>query len=329
VFAEERKFAVAPGTSPTAFGWLMRTQIPDGAWGDWMGVDHEIVAASGFEPWKEGLSFNESRSKSLSSCLAAPKSQRSIDTLAREARRDQTSVAEQNSVNMANNEKPLIADFVETNTLYECLPSTGDGPSLHMANSCPCAGVHRPILSLKAGHWPDEEIALSLQSSSDEEISSQQETSSDDDFSSDVAIIVSTKRRILESIMNEFSTNFFGNAAGKFRCQSEKSETSSSSNADKLSSSSKEKSEDLSSISAGKKRSADREAFSENEDGCSQKRPKKTTTASSTTARARLLACPFNKHDSSIYSSSNEGQDLAYKFRSCGGPGWPKVARLK
>jgi hypothetical protein len=202
-----------------------------------------------------------------------------------------------------------------------------------VATSHPCVDgrplTHTSLTSLESESPLDTQMNSSTQGLGDEEGSSRQDISSEDDCNSDGSIFDCRKRRILESIMEEFNTIFFSCASGSSRGQTDGSESGPSSNTGKQSSSSAQQSQTCSSIRAGKKRARERDQSSEGEDDGNQKRHKNSLLTSSATGQPRLLACPFNKHDPNIYSPCNKDKDLAYKFRCCGGPGWPTVARLK
>jgi hypothetical protein len=47
------------------------------------------------------------------------------------------------------------------------------------------------------------------------------------------------------------------------------------------------------------------------------------------TKRARAFACPFYKYDPTRYSPHNTDTQLARRFRTCSGPGWDSIHRLK
>jgi hypothetical protein len=55
------------------------------------------------------------------------------------------------------------------------------------------------------------------------------------------------------------------------------------------------------------------------------KRQKITTS----TVAMKLLACPFYKHHPGRYNPRNEDIDLAMRYRTCAGPGWESVSRLR
>lgn len=200
-----------------------------------------------------------------------------------------------------------------------------------MAQTCADGLLHtstRPTSS-EADHGAGPGADGSVQSISDEGSFSQRETASDDDIGSDISITMRKKRSVIESIMNEFYTFFFGKSSCTLHCQGEGSGSTSPSDVTKQSSCFDQLSRSRSSTSTGKKRAQGNEPFSDDEGDSTQKRHKKSTTPSGTAARVRFLACPFNKHDPKIYGPCNEGHDFAHKFRSCGGPGWPTVARIK
>jgi len=181
------------------------------------------------------------------------------------------------------------------------------------------------LISFDAGDRNDAQTTSSDRGYSDEEGFSQHEFSSDGDLSSDLSIVEYEKRHILDSDTDEFNNTFLSSASGSFRRQSERSESASSSNAANQPASFDQGPQGCFSISAGQKRAQSQDPFSEDEDDGGRKREKKSKPASSTTP-ARLLACPFNKHDPKTYSASNK---TIRKFRTCGGPGWETVARLK
>jgi hypothetical protein len=231
-------------------------------------------------------------------------------------------------------------------SLIEFLPKNSPQPSMTtqpvvaaeitphpVATSHPCVDgrllTHTSLTSLESESPLDTQMNSSIQGLGDEEGSSPQDISSEGDCNSDSSIFDCRKRHILESIMEEFNTIFFSCASGSSRGQTDGSEPGSSSNTGKQPGSSAQQSQTCSSIRAGKKRAGERDPSSEGEDDGNQKRHKNSLLTSSATGRPRLLACPFNKHDPNIYSPCNEDKDLAYKFRCCGGPGWPTVARLK
>jgi hypothetical protein len=142
---------------------------------------------------------------------------------------------------------------------------------------------------------------------------------------SDISITIRMKRRILNSVMDEYNTILSRSASGRLRCKGGTSESISPSHGP---GSISQQPHVLSPISAGKRRTQDRGADSGDDDGGNQKRHKSSSSFADT-AHARRLACPFNKHDSKIYSPSNEGQDMALKFRACGGPGWLSTSKIK
>jgi Clr5 domain len=43
----------------------------------------------------------------------------------------------------------------------------------------------------------------------------------------------------------------------------------------------------------------------------------------------RALACPFYKHNPWIYNPQNEDMESAMRYRTCAGPGWESISRLK
>jgi hypothetical protein len=59
------------------------------------------------------------------------------------------------------------------------------------------------------------------------------------------------------------------------------------------------------------------------------KRRRLSTTNSTSLSEARTLACPFYKHNPGRYNPQNEDTSLAMRFRTCAGPGWKSVSRLR
>jgi hypothetical protein len=43
----------------------------------------------------------------------------------------------------------------------------------------------------------------------------------------------------------------------------------------------------------------------------------------------KALACPFYKHDPRRYNPQNENIDSAMRYRTCAGPGWESISRLR
>jgi hypothetical protein len=43
----------------------------------------------------------------------------------------------------------------------------------------------------------------------------------------------------------------------------------------------------------------------------------------------RTLACPFYKHNPQRYNPQNKDMDLAMRYRTCAGPGWESISRLR
>lgn len=43
----------------------------------------------------------------------------------------------------------------------------------------------------------------------------------------------------------------------------------------------------------------------------------------------KALACPFYKHDPRQYNPQNEDMDSAMRYRTCAGPGWESISRLR
>ena len=68
---------------------------------------------------------------------------------------------------------------------------------------------------------------------------------------------------------------------------------------------------------------------SEEDDDARRKRrrvPAKNMTSSTGT---KALACPFYKHDPQRYSPQNDDINLAMRYRTCAGPGWESISRLR
>jgi hypothetical protein len=241
--------------------------------------------------------------------------------------------ARQIPVGVTTCDEPVILDYSNSEVSQRKMNLTEKISSHPAATSQPYSddqhATHVCLRSLETKRTPDTRTNSSIQGLSDDESSSQQDLSSEDDRSNDNSTVAGKKRRILESIMEEFNNIFFQCTSGSFRCQCERPQGGAPFNAANPPASSGQGSRGRSSISAGKKRAQGCGVSSEDEDDGNQKRHKTSFLPSSPTGRARLLACPFNKHDQKIYSPCNESQDLAYKFRCCGGPGWPTVARLK
>lgn len=339
--AEERRFIVPSVTNPDASGWLMRTRLAGHAWSDWKGLDYDIIAANGFRSWDCKNCPRKSQPRPSNACAdtatdegidCALKSNAPVDVLHRETGGSLEGPAEL-PVNISAGEMRHTVDSVEAIAIHGSFDSTKQLNSHNNAKSHSCQDgqplATTSLMSSEVDHGSSACTEGSARSISDDGSLSPQETNSDEDIDSDVSIIGRTKRHVLENIMNEVQTVLFGNFSGTLRYQSEGSESTSSSEVVKPSSSFEQTSKTRPSTSAGKKRAQDHDPFSEDEDDSNQKRHKKSIPASLMTARARLLACPFNKHNPKIYSPCNEGQDLALQFRTCGGPGWPTVHRLK
>lgn len=68
------------------------------------------------------------------------------------------------------------------------------------------------------------------------------------------------------------------------------------------------------------------------DEGASDARRKRRKTAAtnlSSSFEAKQLACPFYKHDSQRYNPRNEDMDSAMRYRTCAGPGWISISRLR
>jgi hypothetical protein len=257
----------------------------------------------------------------------------SMDMQLGETRDDQEDSIENCPFSVIGGKKPRNAISIESEALHQDLPSKEKGHSLRASDPFSWTEGQGPISrclkSSRAEREPDGQIPAAIQSPSYEGSPSRQDEFPDHDPSSDVSVIAFVKRRILESIMDEFTNIIYGGSSERLRCQSERSQSSSLYDDTKQSSSLETGSKHSSSISSGKKRAEDSNPPSGDEDDGHRKRRKKSVSVSHTTARARLLACPFNKHDPKIYGPCNQGQGTAHKFRTCAGPGWPTVARLK
>jgi hypothetical protein len=296
----------------------------------------DIVVATDSKPWETVMSSIGSQSRSSSvdmhvmaddrSNEAAVGSGAPIDALAGRTADELYRPARKIPVAISTCDKSSVTDSIDAEELLREVISKDEISSHHMApGHCCQLSTTTGLLSLDAGGGNDAQTTSSDRGYGDEEDFSQQEFLSDDDLSSDLSIVAYKKRRILDSVMDEFNNTFSSGASGSFRSQSERSGDSSS-NAANQPTSFDQGPQDYSSISAGKKRAQSQDPFSEDEDDSRQKREKKSKSASSSTAPARLLACPFNKRDPKTYSASNKA---ARKFRVCGGPGWETVARLK
>ena len=327
--AEERRFIVPSVTNPDASGWLMRTRLAGHAWSDWKGLDYDIVVASGFRSWDCKNCPCKSQLKPSNACTDTAidegidctfKSNTPVDVLHREIGGSLEGPAEL-PVNIPAGETRHTVDSAEQLNLHNIAKS----------RSCPDGQPPAPtsLMSSEVDHGSSACTEGSALSISDDGSLSPQETNSNEDIDSDVSITGRTKRRVLENIMNEVQTMLSGNFSGTLRCRSEGSESTSSSEVVKPSSSFEQTSQTQSSISAGKKRGQDYDPISEDEDDSSQKRRKKPISASSMTARARLLACPFNKHEPKTYGPYNDDKAMARKFKRCSGPGWDDLPRLK
>ena len=75
----------------------------------------------------------------------------------------------------------------------------------------------------------------------------------------------------------------------------------------------------------GKKRCREDRDSTPPNDGGSRKKPSPET-SSNTEKQKDSFACPFHKHDPAKYRCS---VDDGSKYRACGGPGFPSIARLK
>jgi hypothetical protein len=338
---EERRFEVASETFPSACGWLMRTPGANGAWGDWMGIDYDVVAASGFTPWAHRLRLDEFQTSNVNSHIvttaneiggALAKPEDSNNVSAKEIGSELVVSAGEVTVPVPSDKELHVAQSPEAKSSNESLISTGKEHSLKAAMIQQIPDCQQPPSQPQTSVERDSDSRMSppasFQSPDGEETPSQRTVTPDNNLTNDVSIGVYTKSRILESVMKEFRNNFFSRSRDIFRRPSDGSESNSSSDVPKTSSSVDQVLGDRSSIRAGKKRAQDRDPISEDEDDGNQKRHK-WSIISSTICRARRLACPFNKHDPRIYSPSNEAHEMAQKFRACGGPGWPTVARLK
>ena len=61
-------------------------------------------------------------------------------------------------------------------------------------------------------------------------------------------------------------------------------------------------------------------------DGNDEKRRKYISTNSGDDAQVRLFACCFHKHNAQKYSANS---DTGSKYRSCAGPGFSRISKLK
>lgn len=216
--------------------------------------------------------------------------------------------------------------------------STQEGFARHFVTTKLPRDVRQPLATILGPFETECESTASLVSSprsSTDEGLSQRGTPSSSDLSSEALVEICMKRRgrYLQRIMAEFNTMFFGSPSGSpsgsVRHQTEGSESTSSDNVAKDCSSSDQVSQDCSAIRAGEKRAHVRDLSCDDEDDGNQKRRKKFNSTNSTAPQARLLACPFNKHDSKIYGPYNDDKAMARKFKRCGGPGWDDIPRLK
>jgi hypothetical protein len=321
----------------------MRTQMLDGAWGDWMGLSHDIVAASGFTHWKPRLCIESKRtlpnpcSSSMTENGGGVLTSKEPVELpsAEEAKYDLTGLARQFAVDAAPHERPDIAESVDCEGIDGDICSIQERSTHHFVAIKSPADVRQPLATIlspfESECEPTTSLASSPRSSTDEGLS-QRRTPSSSDLSSGATVEISTKRRerhVVQRIMAEFNTMFFGSPSGSVRRQTEGSESTSSDHVAKDCSSSDQVSQDCSAIRAGKKRAHVQDQSCDDEDDGNQKRRKKFNSTNSTTPQARLLACPFNKYDSKIYGPYNDDKAMARKFKRCGGPGWDDIPRLK
>ena len=332
-----------PSSEAKILNRLMRTQLLDVAWGYWMGLDHDIVAASCFAHWKQRLCIEESKRTLPNPCSpsmtenggAVLTSKEPVELpSAEEAKCDLTELAKQFAVDAAH-EKPDIVESTDCEGIDGNTCSTQEGSTRHFVAIKSLPDVRQPLATTLSPFEPECEPTTSLVSSprsSTDEGLSQRGTPSSSDLSSEVSVQICTNRRgrhVVQRIMAEFNTMFFGSPSGSVRRQTEGSESTSSDHVAKDCSSSDQVSQDCSAIRAGKKRAHVRDLSCDDEDDGNQKRRKKLNSMNSTVPQARLLACPFNKHDSKIYGPYNDDKALARKFKRCGGPGWDVIPRLK
>lgn len=70
----------------------------------------------------------------------------------------------------------------------------------------------------------------------------------------------------------------------------------------------------------------------ENEDeetNATRKRRRVSATNSTLSSETKVLACPFYKHDPQRYSPQNKDIYSAMRYRTCAGPGWESISRLR
>lgn len=381
VIAEERKFRVPLEAFPEASGWLMRIRNADDEWGDWMGVDHDIVAGSGFITPEQHFNWDDLPPKPLihskdctpdAKCSETEIKPEASETLPVEENRcDLNTTVEQNlidvntfkmphiwkafemevmnqavhpaeketshepaKINLRESDQPSVSAFLAPYNAEQAQKAEEASQASYEAECDQQPERDRKAVSAFLTSYDAERdqkacTTESVQSRSDEGSLRWPDVSSDDDSGSDVSITIRRKRCILNSIMDEYYAIFSGGASGRLRCKGETSESTSPSHGPTSSGSIGQHSHVISSISVGKRRAQDRGADSEDDDGRNQKRHKSSSSSFVDTARAQRLACPFNKHDSKIYSLSNESQDMALKFRACGGPGWLSTSKIK
>jgi hypothetical protein len=342
VIAEERKFRVPLEASPGASGWLMRIQNRDNEWGNWMGVDRDIVAGGGFITQEQRFNWDDLPPKLLiRSKDCTPDAEYSETEIKSEASEtlpvEETgcnvdATVEQNLIDVNTFKKPHSWNAFEMEVRNQAVRTIEKETSHNPAKINLRESDQPSVSAFRASYEAecDQKACTteSVQSRSDEGSFRRPDVSSDDDSSSDVSITIRRKRCILNSIMDEYYAIYSRGGSGRLSCKGETSE-STSPHGPASSGSICQQSHVISSISAGKRRTQDRGADSEDDDGGNLKRHKNSSSSFADTARARRLACPFNKHDSKIYSPFNEGQDMALKFRACGGPGWLSTSKIK
>jgi hypothetical protein len=315
--------------------------MSDAASGSWVGVKYYMDPASGFTPWEQRLCVDESKQILPKPSLPATREGggamltpgEPLQLPAAEIGGDLKGQAGQFQVGVTLQGKSDIIESVESKGFDGNTSSIEERTSHPVVTTKLYVDIQQPVTTILSPFNPECGLstgpASSPQSPTDEEGLSQPETPTSGHLSSEASVKTCTKRRIPERIIVEFSAEFFSLHSGIVCSQSEGSKITFSNHGAKPCSSSNQVSQGHSAISTGKKRAQPRDLSSEDEDDGDQKRQKKANSTNSATSRAQLLACPFNKYDPRIYGPYNEDKAMVRKFKTCGGPGWEKIHRLK
>lgn len=69
--------------------------------------------------------------------------------------------------------------------------------------------------------------------------------------------------------------------------------------------------------------------YDEEESDARRKRRRITATSLASSLETKALACPFYKHNTRRYNPQNGDMDSAMRYRTCAGPGWESISRLR